>query len=166
TSFSEWHFRCIGCSETSDLTKADEFTTAILGRARQAGETHEFIEINMLPVSYRANAVQYVQGSRFIVLEDGRRLVLLGPTEHEALAREIATIHHMPITEPSDTEIQEKLKACERGREWDEWVELDTAAKKAGSAVQAKAFRKGADEIRQKWFTDNVVAKGSVQSAA
>jgi hypothetical protein len=166
TSFSDWHFRCIGCSDTSDLTKADEFTSTILGRARQAGETHEFIEINMLPVSYRANAVQYVQGSRFIVLEDGRRLVLLGPGEHEALAREIATLHNMPFVEPSDAEIQEVLKKHNRQQEWGDWIELDGEAKKAGSTARGRAFRKEADAIRQKWFTDNLIDKGSVQSPA
>ncbi len=166
TSFSDWHFRCIGCSDTSDLTKADEFTSRILGRARQAGETHEFIEINMLPVSYRANALQYVQGSRFIVLEDGRRLTLLGPSEHEALAREIATIHNIPFAEPSDAEIQEILKERQRQQEWNDWVELDGDAKKAGSTARGRAFRKGADAIRQKWFTDSLIEKGSVQSPA
>lgn len=166
TSFSDWHFRCVGCSDTADLTKADKFTSAILGRARQAGETHEFIEINMLPVSYRANSVQYVQGSRFIVLEDGRRLALLGPGEHEALTREVATLHNMPFAEPSDAEIQEVLKARQRQQEWDDWVELDSEATKAGLTARGRAFRKEADAIRQKWFTDNLVDKGSVQSPA
>lgn len=166
TSFSDWHFRCIGCSDTSNLTKADEFTLTILGRARQAGEAHEFIEINMLPVSYRANAVQYVQGSRFIVLEDGRRLLLLSPGEHEALAREIAALHNMPLAEPSDVEIQEVLKERQRQQEWDDWVELDEGAKRAGSTARGRAFRKEADAIRQKWFIDNLIDKGSVQSPA
>lgn len=121
----------------------------------------------VLPVSYRANAVQYVQGSRFIVLEEGRRLLLLGPSEHEALAREIAAIHKMPFTEPSDAEIREKLRACGREQEWDEWIELDSDAQKATtSQARARAYRKEADAIRQKWFTDNVIEKGSVLSTA
>lgn len=167
TSFSDWHFRCMGCSETSAVTKADKFTRTILGAKQQAGATHEFIEINMLPVSYRANGVQYVQGNRFIVLEDGRRLVLLGPSEHHELAREIATIHNMAFSEPSDDEIQEKLKTCGRAGEWEEWIELDNDARKAStSPARARAFRKEADAIRQKWFTDNLIEKGSVQSVA
>ena len=55
--FNEWSFICDGCKTPRDLKQPDPHTLSILERERhKGGRTFEFAEVNMLPVSYRANS--------------------------------------------------------------------------------------------------------------
>ena len=58
--FSEWRFVCNECGATRELKKPDHDTYEIFEAARLAGgRQYEFIEVNMLLVSYRANSAFY-----------------------------------------------------------------------------------------------------------
>jgi hypothetical protein len=165
TSFGDWSFRCAVCSNTRELKKADKFTYQLLAPKMQAGETHEWIEINMLPVSYRANSVQYVQGGRFIVLENAKSITLLQPGEQEELVSELARIHDIPFKEPTPNAIREALKERDRLDEWEAWEEFSKIAEKTPATAFGREAQKSADGIRGKWFTEGVITRGTVASS-
>jgi hypothetical protein len=169
--FSEWRYVCEGCGETRSLKKANpEVLTRLQIQANEGGRPFQWIEINMLPVSYRANSTYYVQRTSFIVFEDVAVVDLMTPKRRDALITRLAQIHNIPFAEPSADQIRQNVEAdAARADEWGEYETFVGMAKKAedaGRADAARRHRDNASEIREAWFSDGVVERGQLGSPA
>ncbi|MBN9074888.1 MAG: hypothetical protein J0H84_01530 [Rhizobiales bacterium] len=169
--FSEWRYVCEGCGETRPLKKANpEVLSRLQIQQNDGGRTFQWIEVNMLPVSYRANSTFYVQRTSFIVFEDSAVVELMTPTRRDALVTRLAQIHDIPFSEPSDDEIRERVEADPaRAGEWGEYetyLDMARKAEEGGRAEAARRHRDNAHEQREAWFADGVVERGRLGSPA
>lgn len=167
--FSEWKFICLGCGTPRDLKQADPRTLSILRPRMDAGHSHQWIEINMLPVSYRANSAYYVQKGTFIDFEDRRVVELMTGGQRGELLRSVAHLHGFEYREPPEEKIQQALVDAGKPNEYATWKTMLEAAatiRKLGSDAQADTLQRDADKQRQSWFSAEIVERGSVQSTA
>lgn len=169
--FSEWRYVCEGCGETRSLKKANpDVLTRLQTQQNEGGRQFEWIEVNMLPVSYRANSTFYVQRSSFIVFEDNAVVELMSPRHRDGLIARLAKIHEIPFAEPSDDDIRKSVEAEQkRGGEWDEYETYLSMAEKAdasGRPDAARRHRDNASQVREGWFADGLVERGELGSQA
>src|SRR3546814_14013131 len=76
------------------------------------GTPHEWSEINMVPISYRASPVFYVQTARFIVYDaDPDIVTIMAPTRQADLTNRVAALHGFGGSDPSPQRIREQLEA-------------------------------------------------------
>ena len=114
--FSRWRFICTGCSAQKEVYQTDPFSLNLLKPLIDAGVPHQWSEINMIPVSYRASPVFYVQTARFIVFDsDPEVITLMGPSREDELAARVAMLHGFAGTDPSDERIKEQLERNGQG---------------------------------------------------
>lgn len=169
SSFSEWRFICNECGRTRDLKQPDPETWEVLESERQqGGRAYNFIEINMLPVSYRANPAFYPQKGQFIEFRDSSVVDLLSPSRQGDLLRRVAAIHGFAYTEPSDAEIEAALTQAQRAAEWADYCDRLQMARNAagrGQSDRARDLQREIDALREGWYTDGVIQRGQVQSA-
>ena len=167
--FSEWTYFCEECPEQRKLKKADkEVLQKLQSDLLAGGRQYQFIEVNMLPISYRANSAYYPQRSSFIEFKDAAVIDLMNADRRDELLKALARIHHIPFAEPSDAEIQARLKSVGREDEWDEFeVFLSMAAKAnaSGRHDRAKELHKQAGDCRERWFEEGLLARGGISSA-
>jgi DNA-directed RNA polymerase subunit RPC12/RpoP len=167
--FSEWKFICMGCGATRELKQADPMALRLIKPRMDRGERHEWIEINMLPVSYRASSAYYVQKGYFIDFEDRRVVDLMMPPARDELLRTLATLHGFPYDEPSEIEIEAALIAAGKATEYQGWKLLRDMSEKfrgMGLAAQADTNQRDAQKLREAWFEGGVINRGSVRSQA
>jgi hypothetical protein len=168
--FSDWRFVCESCGSNRDLKQPDPLTLEILERERQnTGRNFERIEVNMLPVSYRANSAFYPQKGTFIEFRDRRVVELLLPHRQPDLLQRLAEIHRVPFALPSDEEIRAALDATGRLAEWDDFTDHREMAERAaarGQTDRADRLLREADALRENWYTSGVIERGHVQSTA
>jgi hypothetical protein len=168
--FSDWRFICESCKSQRDLKQPDPLTLEILERERQnTGRNFERIEVNMLPVSYRANSAFYPQKGTFIEFRDRRVVELLLPQRREELLQRLAEIHRVPFHLPSEGQIQAALTAAGRAAEWNDYTDHREMAERAtarGQTDRADKLQRDAEAIRELWFTSGIVERGHVQSPA
>ncbi|MEG3088540.1 hypothetical protein [Sphingomonas sp. PB4P5] len=108
--FNRWRFQCTGCNAPREVFQADPFTLELLKPLMDAGEPHQWSEINMIPISYRASPVFYVQSARFIVYDNEADIIsILGPNRTEDLIGRVAAIHGFGGGDPSPERIREQL---------------------------------------------------------
>lgn len=163
--FSEWKYVCEGCGTPRDLKKAERHVLQKLksDSLKPGGRTFEWIEIDMLPVSYRASSAFYPQRASFIELRETKVVELMRPTQQDELLRRLADIHSIPYEEPSDAEIQAALHAVGRGDEWDDYESL---RKMLARRPENADLRKVVRETREKWFADGLLQRGRLASDA
>lgn len=169
--FSEWRYVCEGCGETRALKKANPDTLERLQiQQNDGGRQFQWIEVNMLPVSYRANSTFYVQRTSFIVFEDSAVVELMTPKRRDGLVARLAQIHDIPFAEPSEDEIRKGVEADPaRADEWDEYetyVRMAEKAETSGRADAAKRHREAAAGLREAWFADGIAERGQLGSPA
>lgn len=166
--FSEWSFICEGCGQPRVLKKADpEILERLQADQNAGGRTFQWIEVNMLPVSYRANSAFYPQRSSFIEFEDPGVVELLTPDRRGDLLRTLARIHEIPFVEPSAEEIKAALTRLNRFSEWEEFETFQAMAARAqasGRTDRARELRTDAGKLREVWFTDGAVERGAIDS--
>jgi hypothetical protein len=166
--FSEWSFVCDDCGVRRDLKRQDRDTYEQLETDRLAGgRQYEFIEVDMLPVSYRANSAFYPQRSSFIEFRTSDVVDLLMDTRRGDLTRRLARIYDIPFAEPSDDEIETALRALGRDVEWDEYQSMDDVARGAearGQVDRARKWRGDMHAMRETWYDTGVIPRGQVQS--
>ncbi|HVB78826.1 MAG TPA: hypothetical protein VNE82_02620 [Candidatus Binataceae bacterium] len=166
--FSDWAFICEGCGHTRDLRQGDPLTWEALERQRAGGgRVYEQIEVNMLPVSYRANSAFYPQKGAFIEFRDRNVVDLLRPERQGELLRRIAQIHGFAYSSPSDAEIEAALAAASRSAEWQDYadhVEMANRAEARGQRDRAETLRREASTLKEAWYDENVIGRGQVQS--
>lgn len=166
--FSEWKYVCEGCGDTRDLKKAEPNVLLKLSidQQRENGRQFEWIEVNMLPVSYRASSAFYPQRASFIELRRGSVVELMGPARQNDLLRELSALHSIPFLEPSDEEIRSALTNAGLESDWDEFVQIRTLVNsRLGRGQDASAFQEDMRRMREKWFTDGIVTRGALDSA-
>lgn len=169
--FSEWRYVCEGCGETRALKKANPDTLERLQiQQNDGGRQFQWIEVNMLPVSYRANSTFYVQRTSFIVFEDSAVVELMTPRRRDGLIARLASIHDIPFAEPSTDEIREGVEADPaRAGEWDEYetyLHMAEKAESSGRTDAAKRHREAATDLREAWFADGTAERGQLGSPA
>jgi hypothetical protein len=124
--FSEWRFRCASCGETREVVQVSKLTASRLNPKRgqpDAWRDAIGLDVNMLPVSYRATSLHYVQAGRFIAIDgdaSGSWMELFSPGRENDLLREVAQIHRFAMQEPSWSEIKDALVNAGRSQAWDE----------------------------------------------
>lgn len=169
--FSEWRYVCEGCGFRRELKKADREVLERLEAAQAAsGRPYQFIEVNMLPVSYRANSTFYSQRSSFIEFEDPTVVDLMMRERSHELVGALARIHRIPFAEPDPAEIRSRVEADpERGGEWEDYESFMAMAVRAderGRSDRAREYRGDADRLRQGWFDAGLVERGRLDSPA
>lgn len=168
--FSEWRFVCNECGVTKELKKPDHDTYEILEGERLAGgRQYEFIEANMLPVSYRANSAFYPQRGNFIEFRNADVVDLLTEGRRFDLSRQLARIYDVPFAEPSDAEIEAALRNASRDAEWADYQDLLDMLRRAEERQSTEGilrWRGAIQEAREAWYTSGVIERGQVQSPA
>jgi hypothetical protein len=169
--FSEWRYVCEGCGETRSLKKANPDVLASLQiQQNEGGRQFQWIEVNMLPVSYRANSTFYVQRTSFIEFDDRSVVDLMTPGRRAGLITTLAQIHKIPFAEPSNDEIRKNVEADHsRSGEWDEYetfLNMAARAEQSGRADAARQHRDKAGALREAWFADGLVDRGEFGSPA
>ena len=167
--FSEWKYVCEDCGNSRTLKKADPDVLARLQAEQLAGgRTFQFVEVDMLPVSYRANSTFYPQRTSFIEFQDSSVVDLMTPQRTGALTAKLAQIHNIPFDEPTDDEIREKVEAspAQKG-EWDDYLGFMAMAQRAdesGRPERARSYWGQAAELREGWFAAGVIDRGRLGS--
>jgi hypothetical protein len=167
--FSEWKYVCEDCGNSRTLKKADPEVLARLQADQLAGgRTFQFVEVDMLPVSYRANSTFYPQRTSFIEFKDSSVVDLMTPQRTGALTAKLAQIHNIPFDEPTDDEIKKKVEASPaHAGEWDDYLGFMAMAQRAdesGRPDRARNYRDQASEMREGWFAAGIVDRGRLGS--
>lgn len=166
--FKEWRFVCEGCKESRPLKKADpEVLQQLYSEQQAGGRQFQYLEVNMMPVSYRANSAFYPQRSSFIKFSDPSVVDLMTGDRTSDLLRTLARVHNVPFEEPTREEIEAAIAAASRLGEWDEFETFERMATRAaaeGRDDTARRYRGDADSIREKWFSDGLVSRGRLAS--
>lgn len=168
--FSRWRFRCVGCRAEREVYQTDPFSLDLLKPRMDAGAPHEWSEINMIPVSYRASPVFYVQSARFIVYDSDPEVVaLMKPGRESELTARIASIHGFGSSDPSETSIREQLERNGRGAAWasyDMMRRMEERAREEGNDAMAQNAGEAARALLQDWYANNIVVRETVASPA
>ncbi|WP_199792385.1 hypothetical protein [Allosphingosinicella vermicomposti] len=167
--FSEWKYVCEDCGNSRTLKKADPDVLARLQAEQLAGgRTFQFVEVDMLPVSYRANSTFYPQRTSFIEFQDSSVVDLMTPQRTGGLTAKLAQIHNIPFDEPTDDEIRERLEVSPaHAGEWDDYLGFMAMAQRAdesGRLDRARNYRDQATELREGWFATGIVDRGRLGS--
>ena len=167
--FSEWRYVCEDCGNMRGLEKKCPDAVARLQAEQLAGgRPFQLVEVNMLPVSYRANSTFYPQRTSFIEFQDGSVVDLMTPQRTSALTAKLAQIHGIPFDEPSEDEIKEKVEAStSHAGEWDDYLGFMGMAQRAdesGRPERARNYRDQAAELREGWFAAGIVDRGRLGS--
>jgi hypothetical protein len=107
--FSDWRFRCTNCLSGKEVVQADRETLALLKPGMDAGLGNLPKEWNMLPVSYRASSIYYVQRDSFIVFKNANVASLLGTGRRSDLMRTLMKLYEFPGGELTDQEVLRQL---------------------------------------------------------
>ncbi len=117
----------------------------------------------MVPVSYRASPVFYVQSARFIVYDaDPEVVALMHENRRADLASKVASLHGYGGADPSDKRIKEQLTAKGRAALWPPYEMLrqqELAARQNGNVAQADAFGQAAGMTLESWYSSGDVLR-------
>lgn len=168
--FNEWSFVCDGCKTPRELKQPDPLSLDILERdLRNGGRTFELAEVNMLPVSYRANSAFYPQKGTFIEFRDRSVVEFLLPDREGELLQQLARIHGFKYTSPTDDEVIEALSKANRSSEWADYcdtIEFADRAEARGQKDRANSLRRDAMSLRNRWYDEGVISRGRIESNA
>lgn len=168
--FSLWRFKCTGCEAEREVYQTDPFSLNLLKPRIDQGATHQWSEINMIPVSYRASPVFYVQSARFIVHDADPEVVsLMSPSRQTELIAKLAALHGYGGADPSDESIRNQLTAKGRSNQWPPYEALrnqEDQARAAGQEAQAKAIGDIARMMRDGWYASGDVVLEPVATPA
>lgn len=165
--FNRWRFRCTGCAAEREVYQTDPLSLAWLKPRIDEGVPHEWSEINMVPISYRASPVFYVQTARFIVYDaDPDIVTIMGPTRIADLTDRVASLHGFGGADPSLNRIRAQLEA--RGRAgmfpvYESILQQADAARTAGQ--DARSYDEMANQMLQAWYNDGDVVRETLASA-
>lgn len=135
--FSDWRFRCVKCLAPKELVQADRETLELLKPGMDAGRGNLPKEWNMLPVSYRASSVHYVQTDSFILFRDIEVTTLLSAARRADLVARLMKIYDFPGTPLTHDEVLRQLRQNGRVNEADEYKQLADIAAMLPAAQRA-----------------------------
>lgn len=168
--FSDWYFKCSkeGCPSTQELTRRDPKTKELLEEKIRQGTVHQPKEILMLPVSYRASSLYYVQTDRFIPYPDTSIFDLLRSDKQVELAGELLSIYKYPQRSMSDEEIKTALEGVGQGGAYTAYAGMKAtiATMPADAAVHLQqSLDKMVEDWRQRGWIAQAAAIPDVLSA-
>jgi len=124
----------------------------------------------MIPVSYRASPVFYVQTARFIVFDtDPEVITLMGPTREDELVARVGALHGFAGSDPSDERIKEQLEKNGQGSLYNGYQMFranEAAARAAGNAQNIEAWAQAARLTLQGWYDGGLVFREVTASPA
>lgn len=153
--FSRWRFKCTGCGTEKEVYQSDRFTLPLLKPLIEQNSGHQWGEVNMIPVSYRASPVFYVQTARFIVFDaDPDVIALMMPGRETDLSGRIAALHGFGGAEPSPERIKQQLENRGMGPMWAPYEMLLTQAKttRTTNPTLAQSFTDAARAMLKGWY--------------
>ena len=163
--FSRWRFICTGCGAQKEVYQTDPFSLNLLKPLIDAGVPHQWSEINMIPVSYRASPVFYVQTARFIVFDtDPEVITLMGPSREDELAARVAMLHGFAGTDPRDDRIKEQLEKNGQGSifaPYEMFRAREAAARAAGDTANIEVWADAARSMLNSWYDGRLRFPGS-----
>src|SRR3546814_110018 len=130
---------------------------------------HEWSEINMIPISYRASPVFYVQSSRFIVYNDQDVVALMKPGRRGDLISKLASLHGFGGADPTEQEIRDQLGQHGQSQLWPPYQVMrdkQVAAQSAGNDALAAVFGDSARMMRDGWLQSGFVVRTAQASPA
>ena len=109
--FRDWYFHC-HCGERRELVQKDASTLEWLvdRYASDPGETLR--EINMLPVSYRANSLYYVQSEQIITYDSTEHIDLMQEGRSGELLQKLLKLYNYPAMAADDETVIAELRAA------------------------------------------------------
>ena len=117
-SLSSMQFSCVDCNTPRDLIMPDPDSLKILA-PRLLDQTAIRAEVNMEPISYRANAVHYPHGDRVLLFPDESNMTLLDNSRVRELGQHLTRKFGFPAGSTlSDAEKQVHLARADRTSEW------------------------------------------------
>lgn len=163
--FSDWRFQCVKCLATKEVVQADRESLELLKPGMDAGRGNLPKEWNMLPVSYRASSVFYVQTDSFILFRDTEVTTLLTAPRRADLIERLMKIYSFPGTALTHDEVIRQL--CENGRpdEAKTYEQLCDVLKVVGNEHKALMEAQLAEK-RARFEADGLIAKQHHQSQA
>jgi hypothetical protein len=167
--FSEWKYVCESCGTQRDLKKAERNVLQKLkgDSLKPGGQPFEYIQVDMLPVSYRASSAFYPQRGSFIEVRETKVVQLMKPDQKDELLQKLAVIHSIPYEEPSDEVIEQAVVEADRRNEWNDYLSAHSALRtlSPGSSM-IQSFEGIIRTMREKWFSDRVIQRGRLASDA
>jgi hypothetical protein len=163
--FSDWKFQCVKCLTPKDVVQADRETLELLKPGMDAGRGNLAKEWNMLPVSYRASSVFYVQTDSFILFRDTDVTTLFSAVRRADLIARLMNLYDFPGTSLTHEEIIRQLCENGRGAEAEEYKQLTDIAAKLPSE-QKQVIEKQLTEKRAKYEAGGLIAKQHQDSYA
>lgn len=159
--FSRWRFRCTGCAAEREVYQTDPFTLSLLKPKMDGGTPHEWSEINMVPISYRASPVFYVQTARFIVYDaDPDIVTIMAPTRQADLTNRVAALHGFGGSDPSPQRIREQLEARDNAGMFGLYESMLQRAEEARqSGGDAAGYEEMARSMLDAWYADGNVVR-------
>jgi len=154
--FSRWRFVCTGCETQKEVYQTDPLTLGLLKPRIDRGEAHQWSEINMIPVSYRASPVFYVQTARFIVFDtDPEVITLMGPAREDDLVARVGALHGFAGSDPNDDAIKQQLEKKGQAALYPVYAMLrmqEAAARAANDAGAVETWGQAARMTLQSWY--------------
>jgi hypothetical protein len=161
--FSRWRFVCTGCGTQKEVYQTDPFSLNLLKPLIDAGAGHQWSEINMVPVSYRASPVFYVQTARFIVFDtDPEVITLMTPSREDELSARVAELHGFEGLDPTDDGIKEQLERNGQGdlfNTYRTFRDREAAARTSGDTPIAEIWADAARQMLSSWYAANLVRR-------
>ncbi len=163
--FSDWRFQCVKCLATKEVVQADKETLELLKPRMDAGRGNLPKEWNMLPVSYRASSVFYVQTDSFILFRNAEVTTLLTAARRADLIARLMKLYNFPGTPLTHDEVVRQLKQNGRNDEAREYEQL-LGILKVVPAEMRETMERQLQEKRAKYEADGLIAKQHQQSQA
>ena len=159
--FSKWRLVCASCKSATELpVLKDEFSLRVIGDGIDEGR-NQLVEVNMEPVSYRANNAYYVQGDRILAFSNEDFFRLLLSHETEALTGFVAKTYSYPVREFSEDDIERTLREKNRASDWlnyKQHAQIADMMKGLNRADLAEASLKAQQDQLDKWRKEGLIA--------
>lgn len=157
--FSEWRFQCVNCLSLTPVVQADRDSLALLMPKMLAKSGHLPKEWNMLPVSYRASSVYYVQKDSFIVFADPDLSSLLGIARRNDLANKLMKLYGFPGATLDDDEVVRQLTVNGRTSDANQFSVLKQILTMAPDDTTRGVLRQQLTLLREQFESKGFVAK-------
>ena len=167
--FSRWRFSCTGCSAQKEVYQTDPFSLNLLKPLIDAGVPHQWSEINMIPVSYRASPVFYVQTARFIVFDtDPEVITLMGPSREDELAAAslCCTVSPAPIRKTTASRSSSRRRAGFDLAPYEMFRAREAAARASGDTANIEVWADAARSMLNSWYAAGFVSREVIASPA
>nr|WP_295884555.1 hypothetical protein [uncultured Devosia sp.] len=156
--FSDWRFECTTCLSQKDVVQADRDSLALLKPLMDQGSGNLPKEWNMLPVSYRASSVHYVQTDNFILFKDNELTTLMSRTRRDDLVVRLQKLYDFPGTALDHDEVLRQLEANQKSAEitdYKRWLDLLATI----PAAQRDLIQKQLTDMRERFEQQQLIVK-------